>query len=111
MKNHSVTLHIDNSVPPVARKHSRVPFYHRRVVEDELLRLQENDVFESVNVPTQWVSRIVLAPKPKSPSEVCTCEDMREPNKAIMRSRYVCPNIDELITDLNGSSIFLKIDL
>ena len=111
MKHHSATLHIDNTISPVAHKHSRVLLHLRKAVEDELLQLQENDVIEHVTGPIQLVSRIVVPPKPKRPSDVRICVDMREPNKAIMLTRHVCPTIGELITDLNGSSIFSKIDL
>ena len=106
-----ITLHIDKTVPPVARKHSRVPFHLRKAVEQELAKLESEDVIERVSGPTEWVSMIVVAPKPKSPNEIRMCVDMREPNKAILRTRHVCPTIDDLVTDLNGSKIFSKIDL
>ncbi|XP_076452250.1 uncharacterized protein LOC143287895 [Babylonia areolata] len=35
LKNVEVTIHVDKSVPPVARKHSRVPFHLRSQVEKE----------------------------------------------------------------------------
>lgn len=36
---------------------------------------------------------------------------MREANKAIVRERHLMPTVDELIHDLNGSSVFSKLDL
>ena len=36
---------------------------------------------------------------------------MREPNKAILRTRYVTPTIDELICDLRAATVFSKVDL
>ena len=64
---------------------------------------------KKVTGPTEWVSRIVTPPKPKSPDEIRLCVDMREANKAIMRTRRVTPTLDELITDLHGASVFSKI--
>ena len=61
--------------------------------------------------PTEWVSRIITPPKPKSPGEIRLCVDMREANKAILRTRHVTPTIDELISDLNGAAAFNKIYL
>lgn len=111
LKNHKVKIHIDKSVPPVARKHSRVPFHLRDKVEEELKRLEKEDIIEKVSGPTEWVSRIVTPPKPKNPSEIRICVDMREANKAVIRTRHVTPTIEELVTDLNGATVFSKIDL
>ena len=36
---------------------------------------------------------------------------MREPNKAILRSRHITPTLDDMILDLNGSKVFSKMDL
>ena len=111
LKNHSVKLHIDPTVPPIARKHSRVPFHLRKKVAAEIMRLENEDIIEKVSGPTEWISPIVVTSKPKSPSEVRICIEMREPNKAILRTRHVTPTLDELVCDLRGASIFSKIDL
>ena len=36
---------------------------------------------------------------------------MRQPNKAIQRERHSMPTLDELIHDLNGATMFSKLDL
>ena len=36
---------------------------------------------------------------------------MRDANKAIRRTRHVTPTIEELVSDLNGATVFSKIDL
>ena len=74
LKNLEVKLHIDKTVPPVACKHSRVPFHSRDKVAKELQCLQEQDIIEKVSGPTKWISRIVTLPKPKSPDEIRLCE-------------------------------------
>ena len=56
-------LYIDKTVPPVARKHSRVPLHKRKKVADEIARLEKADIIERVTGPTEWVSRIVTPPK------------------------------------------------
>jgi hypothetical protein len=66
---------------------------------------------EKVDGPTPWVSPIVIAPKPKNPNEIRLCVDMREPNKAILRSRHITPTLDDMILDLNGSKVFPKMNL
>ena len=36
---------------------------------------------------------------------------MRQPNRAIERERHITPTIDDIINQLNGSSVFSKPDL
>ncbi|PIK41369.1 hypothetical protein BSL78_21779 [Apostichopus japonicus] len=73
--------------------------------------LEDNDIIEKVDGPTPWVSPIVVVPKPHAPDKIRLCVDMRLPNQAIKRERHVTPTVDELIHDLNGSSVFSKLDL
>ena len=53
LKYHRVKLHIYKSVPPVARKHSRIPLNLRDKVEKELQRLEREDITEKVTGPTE----------------------------------------------------------
>ena len=39
------------------------------------------------------------------------CVDMRDANRAILRTRHITPTIDELTADLNGATLFSKLDL
>ncbi|XP_070174370.1 uncharacterized protein [Littorina saxatilis] len=48
LKHFEVALHIDKTVPPVARKHSRIPFHLRDKVAAELKKLETEDVIEKV---------------------------------------------------------------
>ena len=105
-----VKLHIDQSVKPVQQTHRRIPFHVRKQVEAELKSLEEQDI-EQVTGPTPWVSPIVVAPKPKSPSQIRLCIDMREANRAIQRERHISPTLDDLIHDLNGATVFSHLDL
>ena len=107
----TIKLHIDKEIQPVAQRHRRIPFHLRSKVEKEVNKLLESDIIEKVEgTPTPWVSPIVTPPK-KNPDEIRLCVDMREANKAIVRERHVLPTIDELINDMNGASVFSKLDL
>ena len=88
LKNTQVKLHIDTTVPPVARKHNRTPFHMRTKVAAEIQKLEQEGIIEKVSGPTEWVSRIVTPPKPKSPNEIRLCVDMRDANRAILRTRH-----------------------
>ena len=110
LKNTQVTLH-DKTVPPVARKHDRTPFHMCTKVAAEIQKLEQEGIIEKVSGPTEWVSRIVTPPKPNSPNEIRLCVDMRDVNRAILRMRLITPTIDELTADLNGATVFSKLDL
>ena len=110
LKDYKVKLHIDNTVKPVVQKHRRIPFHRRRAVEAQLETLRNSDIIEPAVGPTPWVSPIVTVPK-KDPNHIRICVDMRAPNKAIKRERHITPTNDELMNDLNGATVFSKLDL
>ena len=83
----------------------------RSKVEKKIKELEEADIIEKVDGPTPWVSPIVIVPKSKDPEDIRLCVDMREVNKAIQRERHITPTIDDIITQLNGSKWFSKIDM
>ena len=111
MKDFQVELHIDSSVPPVTQPHRRIPFHLRKKLDAELDKLERQGIIEPVDGPTPWVSPLVVTPKPKNPNQIRVCVDMRQPNRAILRERHITPTIDDLIHDLNGATVFSKIDL
>ena len=78
-------------------------------MEKELERLENLDIIEKVTGPTPWVSPIVVVPK--SSGQVRLCVDMREANKAVTREKHLMPTIDDLVADLNGATVFSKLDL
>ena len=75
----------------------------------ELKRSEELDIIETVTGPTPWVSLIIIVPK--SSDQVRICVDMREANKAVKREKHLMSTIDDLVADLNGATVFSKLDL
>lgn len=63
LKNFKVKLHINPDIKPICQLHRRVPFHIRQKVEDELQKLEADDIIEEVTGPTPWVSPIVTPPK------------------------------------------------
>ncbi|RUS85862.1 hypothetical protein EGW08_006346 [Elysia chlorotica] len=109
ISNIKVKLHIDDQVKPIAQPHRRIPYHIRKDVEKELRRLEDQDIIEPVTGPTPWVSPIVVVPKKSGGVRLCV--DMREANKAIKRERHPMPTIEDMINELNGSTVFSRIDL
>ncbi|KAK0135266.1 hypothetical protein N1851_028900 [Merluccius polli] len=111
LKDFQVKLHINPDIQPTCQPHRRVPFHVRQKVEEELKRLEDDDIIEQVTGPTPWVSPIVTPPKPKDPDKVRICVDMRQANVAVQRERHLTPTMDDVIHELNGARFFSKLDL
>ena len=109
VKGTVIKLHIDPDVKPKQQPHRCIPFHVRKDVETELKRLEELDIIEPLTGPTPWMSPIVVVPK--SSGQVRICVDMREENKAVKREKHLMPTIDDLLADLNGATVFSKLDV
>ena len=110
LKGYELKLHIDESVKPVAQPVRRIPFGLREKVDKKLDQLLELDIIEEVpDGPSGWISPLVVVPK--GDGDIRVCVDMRRANEAIIRERHPIPTVEELLHDLNGSTVFSKIDL
>ena len=108
LRDYRLQLHMDDpSVTPVAQKPRRVPFALREKGSEEIKDLIEKDM-EEVPGPTTWASPIVVSPK--ASGDIRLCVDMRVANTAIQRERLPIPTVDEALEDLNGSTVFTKLD-
>ena len=110
LTGYEATIHLDPAVQPVAQKPRRIPFALREKVRDHISDLLEKDIIEPVEGPSPWVSPVVVAPKPGS-DNIRLCVDMRRANEAVLRERYPIPTVDEILEQLNGSTVFSKLDL
>ena len=96
---------------PVVQPMRRIPFNLRKSVDKTLDDLLSQDIIEPVQGPTTWVSAPVFVPKPGTENELRLCVDMRRVSEAILRAKYTMPTIDEILTDMNGATVFSKLDL
>ena len=76
----------------------------------KLDELESLDIIELVSGPSDWISPVVCVPKSNS-NDIRLCVDMRIANTAVKRERYPIPTVDEVVQELNHSSVFSKIDL
>lgn len=107
-KDYEVKLHINPEVQPVAQKVRKMPYGLRDKVEVEINSLLEQGIIEPAQGPTSWVSPVVVVPKG---SGVRLCVDMRRANEAIIRERHPIPTVDEVLEELNQSTVFSKLDI
>ena len=100
---------IDPEVTTIAQKPRRVPFALCEKVTAKVEDLIAKDIVERVEGPTSWISPVVVAPK--TSGDIRLCVDMRTANEAIIRERIPIPTVDEVLENLNGSTVFSKLDL
>ena len=110
LTNFQLKIHVDENVTPVAQPVRRIPYSIREGVEKKLDELLNLDIIEPVEGPTPWVSPVVCVPKHNS-DEIRMCVDMRRANEAVIRERHPIPTVDEVLIDMNGSSVFSRLDL
>ena len=110
LKGYELKLHINESVKPVAQPLRRMPFGLWEKVDKKLDQLLELDIIEEVrDGPSGWISPLVVVPKGDGDTKVCM--DMRRANEAIIHERHPILMVEELLHDLNGSTVFRKIVL
>ena len=72
--------------------------------------LLAKDIIKEVSYnPTEWVLPLVVVLKTGGDSQICV--DTHKANSAIERGRHPIPTIEEVLYDLNGSTVFSKLDL
>ncbi|KAK7105707.1 hypothetical protein V1264_012941 [Littorina saxatilis] len=109
LKNFQAHLYLKEDVKPVAQPPRRIPFGLREKLEEKIAELEAADIIEKVDGPTPWVSPVVVVPKPNGDIRVCV--DMRRANEAVERQRYPIPTVEETLLEMNGSTVFSKLDL
>ncbi|XP_054757939.2 uncharacterized protein K02A2.6-like [Lytechinus pictus] len=109
LKEYKLHLHIDTEVEPVTQNMYRIPYSLRDKVSEKLDELESLDIIERVESPSEWVSPVIVVPKPNG--DIRLCVDMRQANCAIQRERHPIPTVDEVLYQMNGSTVFSKLDL
>ena len=110
LSNYQLSLHIKPDVAPVTQKPRRIPYPLKDKVMKTVKQLLELDIIEEVAGPTTWVSPAVYVPKSNN-KEVRICVDMRRANEAILREKLPIPTVEEVLEELNGSTVFSKLDM
>ena len=94
-----VHLFINDKAPPVAQKARGILYKMREKVSNEPER-QEDTIEYVKDEPTPWISPIVVVPKNHDKSKIRLCIDMQVTNKAIEKTHYPSPSLEDLINIL-----------
>ncbi|XP_052785334.1 uncharacterized protein K02A2.6-like [Mya arenaria] len=102
-------LEIDDSVTPVKMPVRRVPLGLKEKLKCELQRMEKANIITKVETPTDWVSSLVVVKKPSGKLRICI--DPKPLNKALKRSHYPLPIIEDLLPELSEAKVFSKCDV
>ena len=98
-----VHLDIDPSVKPVQMPLRRLPLAITDKVKAELARMTSLGIIEPVTEPSDWISALVVASKPNGSVRICI--DPKPLNKALKRSHYRIPNLEDVLPRLGQGKV------
>lgn len=101
-------LILRDDIRPTIDAPRRVPFNLLEPLKAELERMEKLDVIKAVEEPTDWVNSIVLVKKTNGNLRICL--DPRNLNKAIKRTHFQFPTINNVKASLAGSTFFSTVD-
>ncbi|GKC45648.1 putative reverse transcriptase domain-containing protein [Tanacetum coccineum] len=95
------------STSPVARAPYRLAPFEMKELSEQLQELSDKGFIRPSSSP--WGAPILFVKKKDGSFRMCI--DYRELKKLTMKNRYPLPRIDDLFDQLQGSSVYSKIDL
>ncbi|MCP3663817.1 MAG: RNA-directed DNA polymerase [Gammaproteobacteria bacterium] len=103
------TTHAINTgdATPVHQRPFRTPMSQRKIVDEEIQKMQTAGVTRPSNSP--WSSPVVLVPKPDG--TVRFCVDFRALNAVTKKDTWPLPLISEILDSLNNAKYFMSMDL
>nr|GFB97873.1 putative reverse transcriptase domain-containing protein [Tanacetum cinerariifolium] len=92
---------------PVARVPYRLAPFGMKYLSEQLKELSDKGFIRPSSSP--WGAPVLFVKKKDGSFRMCI--DFRELNKLTVKNRYPLPRIDDLFDQLQGSSVYFKIDL
>ena len=96
---------------PVYRKNYRVPHTQKRIIDEKVKKMLDEDIIEPSC--SAYNSPILLVPKKSTTGETAwrLVIDYRELNKKVVADKYPLPRIEEILDELGRAQYFSVIDL
>lgn len=102
-----VHFELDTSVRPVQCAPRNVPIAMKTAVKAQLDTYQKEGHIADVTEPTDWISNMVIV---KRPEKLRICLDPKFLNKALKRSHYIMPTLEDVLYKLPKARIFTLVD-
>ena len=107
MNDYAIRLQ-ENAQPFAVTAPRRLPLPMKEKVQEELKKLQEQDIIRPVEIPTDWCAPIVAVPKPNV--KVRLYIDFTKLNDSERRETFPLPTTDQQLAQLDGATVFTKLD-
>lgn len=92
---------------PVKHQPRRVAAPIKKEVRAKIEELEKQGILEKVTEPSDWISSMVVV---KKPDKLRICLDPQDLNKALRRSHYILPTIEEILPSLSKAKYFSVLD-
>uniref|UniRef100_A0AAQ4NR87 ribonuclease H n=2 Tax=Gasterosteus aculeatus aculeatus TaxID=481459 RepID=A0AAQ4NR87_GASAC len=102
-------MEVDSTVKPVQLPKRRVPVALMKPLKEELRDLQHRGIITPVECSTDWISAMVVVQKQNGKPRVCI--DPKPLNKALKRSHFPLPTIEDILPDLSKAKVFTVCDV
>ncbi|XP_046569481.1 uncharacterized protein K02A2.6-like [Haliotis rubra] len=100
---------VDETVTPVQLPCRKVPLALQQKLKAELERLTDLKIITPVNVPTDWISALVVVKK-QGTDKIRICIDPKPLNQALKRNHYPIKTIDDILPELSNAKCFTLAD-
>ena len=98
---------LDSTVVPVQFAPRNVPVGLKVTVKAQLDQNEKDGHLNTVTQPTDWISNLVIV---KKPDKFRLCIDPKPLNRALKRSHYLMPTLDDVLYKLPKARVFTLVD-
>ncbi|XP_008179051.1 uncharacterized protein K02A2.6-like [Acyrthosiphon pisum] len=107
-KYEKVTLKVKEECTPIFCKPRQIPFAFKKKVEDELDRLEREEIIQKVET-SEWGTLLVPVIKPDGSIRLCA-DYKTTVNKYLVDINHPLPRVEEVFVALQGGKTFSKLD-
>jgi hypothetical protein len=94
-------------MPPISKRPYRMPVNELVELKKQIAELQSKGFIHPSSSP--WGAPVLFVEKKDGTQQMCV--DYRSLNEVTIKNKYPLPRIEDLLDQMNGASVFSKIDL